>query len=108
TVEISVWKSNPAIVILDVVGGIVRIGNEEYDIKLGYALYSTQHNVFRSSSLAVSGNEDVFAFSLRGMTGVELPSASGGAPVELTFDDSNIGYGNSLDGWNLALDGKLQ
>lgn len=108
TVEISVWKSNPAIVILDVVGGTVRIGNEEYDIKLGYALYSIQHNVFRSSSLAMSGNEDVFAFSLRGMTGVELPSASGGAPVELTFDDSNIGYGNSLDGWNLALDGKLQ
>jgi hypothetical protein len=108
TVEISVWKSTPAIVIMDVVGGTVKIGDEEYDIKIGYALYSTQYDIFRSSSLAVSGNGDVFAFSLRGMTEAELPAASGGAPVELTFDNNNEGYRNSLNGWDLALDGTLQ
>lgn len=34
----SVWKSNGAVVLMDVVGGTISVGEEEYKIALGYAL----------------------------------------------------------------------
>jgi hypothetical protein len=104
--DISVWKSNGAVVIMDIVGGTATIGGEEYDIKVGYALYSIRHNVFRSAALAVADNGDVFALRLNGVADAEaeLATAAGGAPVQLAFD----GGAQSLGGWTLELDGTLQ
>jgi hypothetical protein len=107
---ISVWKSNGAVVILDVVGGTVTVGGEEYDIKMGYALYSIRHNVFRSAALAMADNGDMFALKLHGTSegaDVELATIAGGEPVELAFD-GNAQFRNSPDGWVLELDGTLQ
>ncbi len=109
TMDISIWKSNGAILILDVVGGTVRIGDETHDIELGYALYSIQHNALRSSSLVTADSGDVFVLKLRGiaeMEGVELPTTSGD-PIALVFDEDNINK-NTLDGWKLTLNGTLE
>ncbi|MGI0048470.1 MAG: hypothetical protein ACREAW_02920, partial [Nitrososphaera sp.] len=104
--DISVWKSNGAVVIMDIVGGTATIVGEEYDIKVGYALYSIRHNVFRSAALAVADNGDVFALRLHGVAGAEseLATAASGAPVELAFDGSAQSFG----GWTLELNGTLQ
>lgn len=109
TMEVSVWKSNKAVVIMDVVGGTVTVGDEEYDIRVGYALYSIQHNVFRSGALVVADNGDVFALKLDGtsMAAMRLATTPDGEPVELAFD-GNAQPRNSLDGWTLVLDGTLQ
>jgi hypothetical protein len=110
TLDVSVWKSNGAVVILDVVGGTVKVGEKEYEVKLGYALYSVRHNVFRSSALAVAGDGDVLALRLYGTSGTagaKLAAASGGEPVELAFKDDTP-HRNKLGGWTLALDGTLQ
>jgi hypothetical protein len=105
-IDISVWKSNGAVIIMDIVGGTATVGGEEYDIKVGYALYSIHHNVFRSAALAVADNDDVFALRLHGVADAEaeLAATAGGAPVELAFD----GIAQSFGGWTLKLDGTLQ
>lgn len=110
TMDASVWKSNGAVVIMDVVGGTVTLGEQEYEIKLGYALYalySLNHDVFRSSALVESDDGDVFTLRLRGVaaTGAELPT-SGGATIELVFE-GNAHQMNSLDEGNLLLEGTL-
>jgi hypothetical protein len=104
--DVAVWKSNGAVVIMDIVGGTVTVGNQEYDIHVGYALYSIQHNVFRSAALAVGEDGDVLALRLYGTptSDVKLATAAAGAPVELTFEDNR----NVLGGWTLELDGTLQ
>lgn len=75
-------------------------------LKLGYALYSLNHDVFRASALVVSDNEDVSVLRLRGiaMPGTEL-TASGISPVELEFNDGR--QMNSLNGRLLVLEGTL-
>lgn len=107
--DISVWKSNGAIVIMDVVGGTVTVGEQEYDIVMGYALYSIRHNVFRSAALAVGNDGDVLALRLHGVADAEseLATGAGGAPVELAFD-GDAQYRNMLDEWTLELDGTIQ
>jgi hypothetical protein len=107
-IGVSVWKSNGAVVIMDVIGGTILIGNEEYDIHVGYALYSIQHNVFRSAALAASEDGDVLALRLYGTStsDVKLATAPGGTPVELAFDGAqNM---NVLDEWTLELAGTLE
>jgi hypothetical protein len=107
--DVSVWKSNGAVVILDVVGGTVTVGDQEYDIVVGYALYSIRHDVFRSAALAVGDDGSVLALRLHGVADAEaeLATGAGGAAVELAFD-GNARHGNSLGGWTLELDGTLQ
>jgi hypothetical protein len=81
------------------------VGNQEYDIHVGYALYSIQHNVFRTAALAVGEDGDVLALRLYGTSSsdVELAKAAGGAPVELAFE----GDRNVLGGWTLEMDGAI-
>jgi hypothetical protein len=108
--DISVWKSNSAVIIMDVVGGTATVGEQEYEIKIGYALFSIRHNVFRSAALAVADNGDVLALRLHGTSDtvdMELATAAGGDPVELAFSGS-AQHRNSLGGWTLELDGTLQ
>lgn len=106
-VDASVWKSNGAIVIMDIVGGTVTLGDEEYDVRVGYALYSLNHDVFRVAALAVSEDGDVSVLKLRGTvasgTGLE-PSA--GASIELAFEGDGR-HMNSLDEMELVLEGTL-
>ncbi|HXV46333.1 MAG TPA: hypothetical protein VD736_06640 [Nitrososphaera sp.] len=104
--DISVWKSNGAVVIMDVIGGTVNVGNQDYDIHVGYALYSIQHNVFRSAALAVGEDGDVLALRLYGtsLSDVKLATPAGGTPVGLAFE----GDRNLLGGWTLEMDGAIQ
>jgi hypothetical protein len=107
--DISVWKSNNVVVIMDVVGGTVTVGQQEYEIAVGYGIYSVRHNVLGSAALAVADNGEVLALRLYGVAGtgsVELATAAGGGPVELAFDGN--AQRNSLDEWVLVLDGTLQ
>jgi hypothetical protein len=108
--DVSVWKSNGAVVIMDVVGGTITVGDQEYDIQLGYALYSIRHNVFRSAALAVGDDGDVLALRLYGtsdMADAKLATTAGGDPVELAFE-AGAQHRNSLGDWMLVLDGTLQ
>lgn len=107
-IDMSVWKSNGAVVIIDIVDGTVTLGEEEYEIKLGYALYSQNHSVFRSAALVESVDGDVFTLKLRGTmaAGSELP-ASEGAVSGLEFE-GNAHQMNSLDGLNLMLQGTIK
>jgi len=93
---------------MDVVGGTISVGEQEYEIALGYALYSVRHNVFRSAALVVAENGEVLPLRLHGtsMAHVQLAATAGGGPLELGFRDNTL-YRNSLDGWTLVLDGTL-
>lgn len=108
--DISVWKSNGAVVIMDVIGGTITVGEEEYDIALGYALYSVRHSGFRSAALAVAENGDVLVLKLYGssMADVQLAATAGGAPLGLTFGDEAQHKRSSLDSWTLVLEGTLK
>jgi len=108
TIDVSVWKSNGAIVIMDVTGGTVTIGDKEYEIKVGYALYSLHHNVFRSAAIAVGEDGSALPLRLYGTADAdaELAARAGGDPVKLAFDDAQ--QKNFLDEWAFKLDGNIQ
>lgn len=106
TIDTAVWKSNGAIVIMDVVGGTVMIGDEEHEVRVGYALYSLNHDVFRAAALVVSEDGDVSVLKLRGTatSGTGLEPSDG--TVELAFEGDGR-HRNSLDGQELTLEGSL-
>lgn len=105
-IDASVWKSNGAIVIMDLVGGTVTAGDKEYEVMVGYALYSLNHDVFRSAALVVSEDGDVSVLKLRGTASGTGLEPSGGSSVELAFEGDGR-HMNSLDGLELTLEGTL-
>jgi hypothetical protein len=110
-VDLSVWKSTPAIILLDVIGGTVEVEGQQYNIKIGYALYSPNHGALRVGALATddSGNK-ILKLILRGKAdeqSYKFPTESGDS-LDFSFDGNSDGpFNNRLDNWGLILDGTV-
>jgi hypothetical protein len=106
-VDLAVWKSNRAIILLDVLGGTVEVENQTYTVVLGYALYSIQHDVFKLGALAIDGDGEVFRLKMSGNAvgdDAEFPMESGS--LELEFEGTR-GTPDRLGDWELAMDGTI-
>jgi hypothetical protein len=91
----SVWKSNRAIILLDVIGGTVEIEDQDYTVRIGYAFYSIQHDVMKVVALVTDDDGNVLKLKLRGSAVNDtdtFPMESGS--IDLTFggnvQDSNL------------------
>jgi hypothetical protein len=106
--NLSVWKSNGAIILLDVIDGTVQVGNHTYTIKIGYALYSLNHDAMRVVALGVDDDGNISKLRLHG-TAVneddEFPMESGS--IDLTFEGSSGPMDNRFGDWELAVDGTV-
>jgi hypothetical protein len=106
-VDMAIWKSNRAIVLLDVINGTVHVDNQTYTVVLGYAIHVIQHDTIRVAALAVDDDGNIFKLKLRGSASddAEFPMESGS--IDLTFEGSSSPH-NRLGEWNLMLEGTIQ
>lgn len=65
-VNMTVWKSNKAIILLDVVNGTVEFNDQDYLIRIGYAIYSLQQDAMKVVALATDDDGNVYRMKLRG------------------------------------------
>ena len=106
--DLAVWKSNRAIVLFDVVGGTVDVGNRNYTVLIGYAVYSVNHQAMKIASLAVDEDGNIMKLKLRGSAIDDestLPKDSGS--VDLMFEGSTGTWNSKLGDWKLELEGTL-
>ncbi len=107
-IDISVWKSNRAIILLDVVGGTVEIENNHYTVRIGYALYSIQHDVMKVVALATDDEGNVSKLRLRGsaVDGDQFPMESGS--IDLIFGGDIDQSNNRFEEWGLLAEGTVE
>ncbi len=109
--EAAVWKSNSALVFLDILGGDVTIGDKTYEIVLGYGLFSMNSDTLRARAFAVDDAGDVFVLKLRGQAEMhdEMPEDENELDsLHLMFEGNSGPSKNELNGWELFLDGAIQ
>jgi hypothetical protein len=102
SLNMSVWKSNKAIILLDVIGGTVEYEDQDYTVRIGYALYSVQHDVMKVVALATDDEGNVIRLKLRGNAVDEadtFPMVSGSIDLIL---------GGHFEDWNLLLEGTVE
>ena len=105
-INMAVWKSNRAIILLDVIDGTIKVDNQTYTVVLGYAFYTIHHDTFRIGALAVDDDGNVYKLKMRGSTdAAEFPMQSGS--VDLTFQGSSGPSNNRFGDWELTLDGTV-
>jgi hypothetical protein len=106
-INMAVWKSTGAIILLDVLDGTVEVGNQTYTVVLGYAYYTVHHDTFRVGALAVDDDGNVYKLKMRGSADddAEFPMESGS--IDLTFEGSSGPSNNRLGDWELTLDGTV-
>lgn len=100
--NMSVWKSNRAIILLDVIDGTFEYKDQDYTVRIGYALYSVHHDVMKVVALATDDDGNVFRLKLRGNAVDEadtFPMESGSIDLIL---------GGHLEDWNLLLEGTVE
>jgi hypothetical protein len=100
--NMSVWKSNRAIILLDVIDGTFEYKDQDYSIRIGYALYSVQHDVMKVVALATDDDGNIFKLKLRGNAVEEedtFPMESGSIDLIL---------GGHFENWNLLLEGTVE
>lgn len=105
-IEMAVWKSNRAVILLDVINGTVQVDNQTYTVVLGYALYTIHYDMFRMGALVVDDDGNVFRLKLSGSAVDEeagFPMESGS--IELTFEGR--GPPDRLGDWELTMDGTI-
>ncbi|MGI0013826.1 MAG: hypothetical protein ACREBU_10355, partial [Nitrososphaera sp.] len=109
-IDMAVWKSNKALILLNVLGGTVEVDGEIYNVEIGYALYSLHHDVMRIGAFVSDDSGNVYKLKLRGYAGgedAEFPMSPGGS-IDLEFEGKGGPGRNSLNsGWILELDGTL-
>jgi hypothetical protein len=108
-IDMGVWKSNKALVLLNILGGTIEAGGEEYTVELGYALYSVNHNVIRVGAFVSDEDGNIYKLKLRGSaTGEEaIFPAAPGESIEMVFEGNAGPARNSFDHWYLDLEGKV-
>lgn len=109
-IDMGVWKSNRALVLLSVVGGTVEVGTETYDVELGYALYSVSHNVMRIGAFVSDEDGNIYKLRIRGSAVDEdatFPMTSGES-IEMLFGGSSGPARNSFAQWDLELEGTVE
>jgi autotransporter translocation and assembly factor TamB len=107
-VNMTVWKSTGAIILLDVIDGTVEIGNQTYTVVLGYALYTIHYDTFRIGALAVDDDGNVYKLRLTGTatdSDAEFPMESNS--IELNFGGSR-GPPDRFEDWDLTLKGTVE
>ncbi len=109
-IDMAVWKSNKALILLNVLGGTVEVEGEIYNVEIGYALYSLHHDVMRIGAFVTDESGNVYKLKLRGYASgedAEFPDAPGGT-IELEFEGKGGPGRNALNsGWELSLEGTL-
>jgi hypothetical protein len=107
-IDMAVWKSNRAIILLDVIDGTIKVDNQTYTVVLGYAFYTIHHDTFRVGALAVDDDGNVYKLKMRGSAedDAEFPMESGS--IELTFEGSSGPSNNRFGDWDLTLDGTVE
>ncbi len=101
-VNMSVWKSNRAIILLDVIDGTVEYEDQDYTVRIGYALYSVQHDVMKVVALATDDDGNVIRLKLRGNAVDEADTF----PLESSSIDLILG--GHFEDWNLLLEGTVE
>jgi hypothetical protein len=110
TIDMAVWKSNSALVLFSVLNGTVAVGEEEYEVELGYALYSVNHNVMRLFAFVSDDSGGIYKLKLRGHAAEdsEFPD-SAGESIEMIFGgDSGQGRNSLNHEWELMLEGTVE
>jgi hypothetical protein len=110
TIDMAVWKSTRAIVLLDVLNGTIELDDQQYTVKVGYVIYSTQHGAMKVAALAVDGDGNIVKLRLFGNAaeeGVQFPAESGAIDLIIVGSvHQSSGISGSLD-WDLVLDGEV-
>ncbi|HEY7733670.1 MAG TPA: hypothetical protein VIB07_02640 [Nitrososphaera sp.] len=110
TIDMAVWKSNRALILMSVLDGTVAVGAEEYEVELGYALYSVNHNAMRLFAFVSDDSGGIYKLKLRGHAAEdsEFPN-SAGESIEMRFDGNSGPGRNSLNhDWELMLEGTIE
>lgn len=110
TIDMAVWKSNRALVLFSVLDGTVAVGAEEYEVELGYALYSVNHNVMRLFAFVSDDSGGIYKLKLRGHAAEdsEFPD-SAGESIEMRFEGNSGPGRNTLNNdWELMLEGTIE
>ena len=108
-IDMAVWKSNRAIILLDVIGGTVEVENQTYTVVLGYAFYTIHHDTLRVGALAVDDDDgNVYKPKLRGSADdeAEFPMESGS--IDLRFEGSSGPSNNRFGDWELTFEGTVE
>lgn len=107
-INMTVWKSTGAIILLDVIDGTIEVGNQTYTVVLGYALYTIHHDTLRLGALAIDDDGNVYKLRLSGSavdSEAEFPMESGS--IELNFEGSR-GPPDRFEDWQLTLEGTVE
>ena len=109
-IDMGVWKSNRALVLLSVLDGTVVVDGETYTVELGYALYSVNHDAMRIGAFVSDEDGNIYKLKLRGTAtaeDAEFPMASG-ETIDMTFEGNSGPARNSFSAWNLELEGTVE
>src|SRR5574341_1324995 len=104
--KLGVWKSVESLVLFDVLGGTVDIGDNSYTIQVGYAIYSNHGDVLRLRALATDdATGDIVRLSLRGEADGSAEFPKEGEPaIALAFEGNSGMFKNEVDGWELTME----
>jgi len=105
--NMTVWKSNSALILLDVINGTVTVDDQDYKVVLGFAYYTILHDTLRVGALAVDDDGNVYKLKMRGTAadGAEFPTESGS--IDLVYEGSSGPAQNSFGDWELSLKGPV-
>lgn len=106
-IDMAVWKSTSAIILLDVLNGTIELDDHQYTVKVGYVIYSTNHGAMKVAALAVDDDGNIVKLRLLGsaaVEGVQFPTESGS--IDLIFEGSVHQSGGMADR-DLVLDGNV-
>jgi len=107
--NMSIWKSNRAIILFDVVGGTVEIADQDYTIRIGYAIYSLHHDAIKVVALGTDDDGNVYKLRLRGNAvneGDPFPMESGS--IDLLFGGNVDQSNNRFEDWSFLLEGTVE
>jgi len=108
--DMGVWKSNKALILLIIMDGTVVVDDEEYTVELGYALYSVSHDAMRIGAFVSDEDGNIYKLKLRGIAegeDPEFPSESGDS-IDLVFEGNSGPARNSFSHWHLELEGTVE
>jgi hypothetical protein len=107
--EMGVWKSNRALVLLSIQEGTVKVDDKTYTVELGFALYSVNHNVMRLGAFVSDEDGNIYKLKLRGIADDDtgFPQESGDS-IDMVFEGNSGPARNSFSGWELDLRGTVE
>lgn len=107
--NMSVWKSNSAIILFDIVGGTVEIADHSYDIRIGYGIYSLNHDAIKVIALGTDVDGNVYNLRLRGNAVDDVEQfATESNSIDLLFGGNIDQSNNRFEDWGLLLEGTVE